>query len=110
MAGAKFYQYHWNRLEKGSTVVVRLSTAANVRLMNSTNFNAYKNGRNHRYSGGGLVTKTPFRIRIPRTGRWYVTIDLMGLKATSVRHSVEVEPPPLPVAKSDPRQSLVPHL
>jgi len=105
MARAKFYQYHWNRLEKGSTVVVRLSTAANVRLMDSANFNAYKNGRNHHYSGG-LVTKAPFRIRVPRTGSWYVTIDLMGLKATSVRHSVEVEPPPLPTAKSDPLQSL----
>ncbi|GAB3540289.1 hypothetical protein GCM10027403_29840 [Arthrobacter tecti] len=89
MAGAKFFKYHWNRLEKGSIVVVSLSKAANVRLMDSTNLNAYKNGRSHRYSGG-LVTKTPFRIHIPRTGSWYLTIDLMGLKATSVRHSVEV--------------------
>lgn len=105
MAGAKFFKYHWNRLEKGSTVIVSLSKAANVRLMDSSNFNAYKNGRNHRFSGG-LVTKTPFRIRVPRTGSWYLTIDLMGLKATSVRHSVEVEPPPLPTAKSAPLQSL----
>ncbi len=67
MAGFKFVRYHWNRLEKGSTVVVTLSTGANVRLMDSTYFNAYKNGRNHRYSGG-LVTRTPFRIRVPRTG------------------------------------------
>lgn len=105
MAGTKFYRYHWNRLEKGSTVVVRLSRAANVRLMDSTNFNAYKNGRDHRCSGG-LVTKVPFRIRVPRTGSWYLSIDLMGLKATDVRHSVEVEPPPLPTAKSVPLQSL----
>ena len=41
-AGFKFIKHHWNRLEKGSTVVVTLSTAANVRLMDSTNFNAYK--------------------------------------------------------------------
>lgn len=105
MAGVKFIKYHWNRLEKGSTVVVALSTAANVRLMDSTNFNFYKNGRNHRYTGG-LVTKTPFRITVPRTGSWYLTIDLMGLKATSVRHSAAVEPPPLPTAKSAPPQSL----
>ncbi|MDE3721372.1 DUF1883 domain-containing protein [Nocardiopsis sp. N85] len=105
MAGAKFFKYHWNRLEKGSTVVVSLSKAANVRLMDSTNFNAYKNGRSHRYSGG-LVTKTPFRIRVPRTGSWYLTVDVMGLKTASVRHSVEVEPPPLPTAKSAPLQSL----
>ena len=47
MAGIKFIKYHWSRLEKGSTVVITLSTAANVRLMDSTNFNAYKNGRKH---------------------------------------------------------------
>ncbi len=73
--------------------------------MDSTNFNAYKNGRNHRYSGG-LVKKTPFRITVPRTDSWYLTIDLMGLKATSVRHSPSVDPPPLPIAKSVPLQSL----
>jgi len=105
VAEIKFVKYHWNRLERGSTIVVTLSTAANVRLMDSTNFNAYKNGRNHRYTGG-LVTKTPFRITVPRTGSWYLTIDLMGLKATSVRHSATVEPPPLPTAKSAPLQSL----
>lgn len=105
MTGPKFVQYHWTRLEKGSTVVVTLSTAANVRLMDSANFNAYKNGRNHRYSGG-LVTKTPFRIRVPRTGAWYLTIDLVGLRATRVRHGATVEPPPLPTAKSAPHQSL----
>ena len=73
--------------------------------MDSTNFNAYKNGRNHRYTGG-LVRRSPFRITVPRTGSWYLTIDLMGLKATSVRHSATVEPPPLPTAKSAPLPSL----
>lgn len=105
MAGIKFVKYHWSQLEKGSTIVVTLSTSANVRLMDSANFNAYKNARNHRYTGG-LVTKTPFRLRVSRTGSWYLTIDLMGLKATSVRHSATVEPPPLPTAKSAPLQPL----
>lgn len=105
MAGIKFIKYHWNRLEKDSTVVVALSTGTNVRLMDSTDLNAYRNGRNHRYSGG-LVTKTPFRIRVPRTESWYLTIDLMGLKATSVRRSATVEPPLLPTARSAPLQSL----
>ena len=99
MAGVKFIKYHWTRLEKGSTVVVTLNTVANVRLMDSTNFNAYKNGRSHRYSGG-LVRRTPFRITVPRTGSWYLTIALVALKATSVRHSATVESPPLPTAKS----------
>lgn len=105
MAGMKFAKYQWSRLEKGSTVVVTLNNAANVRLMDLTNFNSYKNGRRHSFYGG-LVTKTPHRITVPRTGSWYLTIDLMGLKATSVRHSAAVEPPPLARAKSAPLQSL----
>lgn len=105
MAGQNFIKYHWTRLEKGATVVVTLSTGANVRLMDSTNFNAYKNGRRHRFVGG-LVKKSPFRITVPRSGSWYLTIDLMGLKATSIRHSATVEPPPLPTAKSAPLMSL----
>lgn len=100
MAGFEFYQYRWNRLEKGSTIVVTLSAAANVRLMNSANFNAYKQGRSHQYVGGGLVKRSPFRITVPRTGRWYLTIDLRGLRSSKVRHSAKVEPPPLPAAKS----------
>jgi hypothetical protein len=98
MAGFNFYQYHWNHLEKGSTVEVTLTTGANVRLMDSANFNAYKSGRNHRYRGG-RVTKSPFHIAVPSTGSWYLTIDLVGLRATSVRHSARVLPPALPVAR-----------
>lgn len=105
MTGSNFTKYHWNRLEKGSTLVVTLSKAANVRLMNSTNFNAYKNGRDHRYHGG-LVNKSPFRITVPKTGSWYLTIDLVGLRASSVRASVTVEPPALPTAKSAPPRPL----
>jgi len=104
--GPKFIKYHWSRLEKGSTIVVTLSTAANVRLMDSSNFNSFKNGRSHRIAGGGQVRKTPFRIAVPRTGGWYLTIDLIGFKATSVRHSATVESPPLPVAKSASLNSL----
>ena len=105
MAGFKFLQYHWPQLEKGSTVVVELSTSANVRLMDSSNFNAYKSGRNHRYVGG-LVTRSPFRITVPSTGSWYLTIDLVGLRATSVRHSASVLPPALPAARPATAQPL----
>ncbi|MDN5795865.1 MAG: DUF1883 domain-containing protein [Intrasporangium sp.] len=105
MVATNFAKYHWTRLEKGSTVVVTLTKAANVRLMDSSNFNSYKNGRKHRYTGG-LVRTSPFRITVPRTGSWYLTIDLMGLKATNLRHSATVEPPPLPTAKSASLQSL----
>ncbi|MBF4617881.1 DUF1883 domain-containing protein [Clavibacter sp. VKM Ac-2873] len=105
MAGLPFTQYHWNRLDKGATVVVTLTRAANVRLMDSSNFNSYKNGRAHKFHGG-LVKASPFRIVVPRTGSWYLTVDLMGLKATSVRSTVAIEPPALPQARTAAAPSL----
>ncbi|WP_369745614.1 DUF1883 domain-containing protein [Paenarthrobacter sp. AMU7] len=105
MAGLPFTKYHFTRLDKGATVVVTLSRGANVRLMDSSNFNAYKAGRNHRYVGG-LVNRSPFRILVPRSGSWYLTIDQMGLKGGTLRSSVSVEPPALPVARTSAPQSL----
>jgi hypothetical protein len=88
-------------LKRGSTVVVSLrGNAANVRLLDATNFNAYKAGRQHKYYGG-LVRKSPHRIAVPRDGRWYVTVDMAGMRqGARVTSSVNVEPPPLPMARS----------
>jgi hypothetical protein len=103
--GTRFMEYNLGSLQRGSTVVVTLSTGANVRLMDGTNLQAYKSGRQHR-AIGGLVTRSPHRIVVPRNGHWYVTVDLAGLRATSVRSAVNVEPPPLRVARSAPAGSL----
>ena len=75
---------------------MQLSAAANVRLMDSANYSSYKNGRRHHYYGG-YVKRSPYRIVIPRSGHWFVTIDLGGYSGT-VRHSVRVLPGALPVA------------
>lgn len=99
MAGPNFMKYDLGWSEKGSTVIVTLSTGANVRLMDSSNFTSYRHGGQHRYYGG-LTKQTPFRIVVPSTGTWYVTGDLVGLRTTSVRSGVRVEPPALPVARS----------
>lgn len=86
-----FLKYDLGRVEKGSMVVVTLSSGANVRLMDSTNFNNYRQGRRHHYYGG-LAKVSPSRIVVPSTGRWYVTVDLAGLRASNVRASVDVAP------------------
>lgn len=64
---------------------VQLSAAANVRLMDSTNYSNYKNGRRYRYYGG-YVTRSPYRITVPNSGHWYLTIDFGGY-AGKVKHS-----------------------
>ncbi|MFA7494017.1 MAG: DUF1883 domain-containing protein [Proteiniphilum sp.] len=75
--------------------------------MDTSNYNSYKNGRRHTYYGG-LMTKSPAVIGVPRTGHWYVTVDLQGLRG-SVRSSVRVLPNTLPEYR-EPALSTVPSL
>ena len=93
----KFSYYDLGNRNKGEVVEVQLSVAANVRLMNSSNYSNYKNGKRHHYYGG-YVKRSPYRITIPSLGHWYVTIDLGGYAGT-VKHSVRVLPGVLPVAQ-----------
>ncbi|GAA4968771.1 DUF1883 domain-containing protein [Kineococcus glutinatus] len=97
-----FTSYDLKQLKRGSVVVVTLQgNAANVRLLDSAAFSAFKAGRSYRMADGGLVKTSPHRMIIPRAGHWYVTVDLMGMKPNArVRSAVSVEPPPLPVARS----------
>lgn len=102
--GMKFQFKDLGTLDKGATVEIRLSgSAANVRLMNGSNFRAYKSNRNHQYIGG-QVKRSPHRMVVPRRDHWYITVDMAGLRGTS-RWSVSVEPPPLPVARSTPSRN-----
>ncbi|MDE1675283.1 DUF1883 domain-containing protein [Nocardia gipuzkoensis] len=97
----KFQQFDLGRQKRGAVAVVTLrGNAANVRLMDSSNLQAYKNNRAHRYHGG-LVKRSPHRMVIPRDGHWYVTVDLQGMRSSArVSAAVQVEPAPLPVARS----------
>jgi hypothetical protein len=95
----QYQSYDLGRQQQGAVAVVELrGNAANVRLMDAHNFNNFKNGRQHRYVGG-LAKRSPVRLAIPSNGRWYVTVDLIGLRG-SVRSGVVVEPPPLPPVQS----------
>lgn len=90
--------------QSGEIVEVTLSAAANVRLMDSSNFSSYKNGRQHRYHGG-LATQSPVRLQIPHSGTWYVTVDMQGLRG-SVRSSARILPGPLPAIREAPLSSV----
>lgn len=66
----------------GDVVEVTLSgSAANVRLLDSSNFSNYRNGRQHRYHGG-LAKQSPVRLQIPHGGIWHVVVDMQGLRGT----------------------------
>ena len=61
----------------GDIAEVTLDAAANVQLMDTTNYNNYRNGQTFRYHGG-YVKHTPFRLPFPHSGHWHLVIDLGG--------------------------------
>ena len=80
--------------DRGAVVRVTLAgNAANVRILDSSNYSAFKNGRRARFHGG-LVKRSPVEIPIPRSGHWYVVIDYGG-RAGRGRAGIEVLSPPL---------------
>jgi len=103
-----FTHYDLGKKERGQIIEVTLTgSAANVRLMDSSNFQNYRNGRQHRYYGG-LAKQSPVRISVPSTGNWHVAVDMQGLRGT-VRSSIRSMPSPLPEYRQ-PALSTVPSL
>lgn len=101
----KYLVWDLKQLKRGERVKVALTgNAANVRLMTSTNYQSYKNGRRHSYVGG-LVTKSPVVLGVPSSGHWFLTVDMQGLRG-STNASVQVLPSPLPTFQDAPLSSV----
>ena len=90
--------------QRGEIIEVTLTSGANIRLMNSSDFSNYRNGRRHRYIGG-LATKSPVRLQVPSSGHWHVAIDMQGL-CGSTRASVRVLTGALPAIREAPLSSV----
>lgn len=101
-----FAHHDLGHRSSGDIVEVTLSgSAANVRLMDSSNLTKYRAGKDHTCYGG-LVKRSPFHIKIPRSGHWHVAVDLLGLRGGRARSSVRILPKPLPVAREAPLSSV----
>lgn len=101
----QFNHYDLGQLRGNEIVEITLSgNAANVRLMDSSNFQNFRSGRQHSYVGGH-ATRSPVRLRVPRAGRWHITVDLGGHRGT-VRSGVRVLPGPLPALREAPLSSV----
>lgn len=101
----KFIHTDLGQLKRGDIVEITLSgNAANVRLLDNSNFSAYKRGRQHRYHGG-LAKKSPVRLQIPNSGHWHIAVDMQGLRGNT-RASVRILPNPLPEIREAPLSSL----
>ncbi len=99
-----FLQFDIGNCQRGEIVEITLTSGANVRLMSSSDFSNYKNGRRHSYVGG-LARKSPVRLQVPSSGHWYVAVDMQGLKG-STRASVKKLPGMLPEIREAPLASI----
>ena len=100
-----FSYYELGHRSGGEIVEVTLSgNAANVFLVDSANYSAYKSGRQYRYFGGH-ATRSPVRLQVPSSGQWYLVID-MGGHSGSVRHSMRILPGALAPLREIPLSSV----
>lgn len=90
--------------QRGEIVEIALTSGANVRLMDNSNFSNYKSGGRHQYIGG-LAKRSPLRLQIPSSGHWHLAVDMQGLQG-STRASVRVLPGALPEIREAPLSSV----
>ena len=75
--------------EAGDIIQVFLTgNAANVLLLDESNFQNYRSRRQFQYYGG-YFTQSPAIIKAPSPGRWHVVVDL-GDRAGHVNAAVRV--------------------
>jgi hypothetical protein len=77
------------QLASGNVVrVVLEGNAANVRLLDSSNYRAFQSRREHRFVGGHYRS-SPVHLQVPTVGHYYVVVDYGGYAGTG-RASVQV--------------------
>lgn len=84
----EFVHHDLGHQDAGNVVVVTLANQANVRLMDASNFQRFRNGGRATFYGGGAVA-SPVRLEVPQSGHWYVVLDLGGAPGT-IRSSVQI--------------------
>lgn len=78
----KFFHTDVGLRQAGDMVEVTITSVANVRLMDEYNFDNYKKGMKHIYTGG-LVRQSPVRLTVPTVGHWHVAIDINGIQGSN---------------------------
>lgn len=97
----EYTHYDLGQRQGGEIVEITLrGNAANVRLLDSSNFQSFRSGRQH-HAVGGHATQSPIRLQVPSSGHWYVVIDMGGYSGT-VSSAVRVLPGRLPSIRYTP--------
>lgn len=101
---AKIPYKHFDLKEQsaGARIEITLSAVANVRLMNASNFRAYKDAIKHQFIGG-VARKSPIVLTIPKAGHWHVVIDAEGHHGLA-EASIRLVHTPKPARERTPRK------
>lgn len=71
------YSYEEGNFKKGDILSIVVDRNVNTYLMDGINFQRYKKDMNCEYYGSSTKA-SPYNILVPRTGHWYIVIDLGG--------------------------------
>lgn len=83
----QYQHYDLGHMSAGEVVEVALSgNAANVLLLDSSNLNKFKQGRQYHYFGG-QQNRSVGHLQVPSSGHWHIVVHLGGY-AGRVRSSV----------------------
>lgn len=86
----RYLYYDLGEQQQENWVVVHLrGSSANVILLDPLNFDRYRSGQSFVYTGG-LYTRTPARVQIPRDGNWYLVIDCGGYQHHVHARDIEI--------------------
>lgn len=102
-SGRPFNYFDLGSRRRGDVWRVELDRAANVFLVDSSNYSAFKAGRNFRYRGG-LIKRSPHDFVIPSSGRWYIVAHTWGLRDSA---RISVQPIDVPQAMPAAQPNLV---
>jgi hypothetical protein len=74
---SKFLHYEVGASSGDAIEVALHGNAANVLLLDDSNYSDYQSGRPFHYLGG-YFKRSPVVLRAPISGRWHVVVDLGG--------------------------------
>jgi hypothetical protein len=82
--GLPYNRFDLGSCTRGDVWRVELSRAANVFMVDSSGFSAFRSGRRFtHHGGGGLMTRSPHDFVIPRAGHWYIVAHTWGLRGSA---------------------------
>lgn len=71
------YTYKDGNFKKGDILIITVDRRVNIYLVDSNNFQRYKNGNSFEYYSSKSAS-SPYNITVPSTGHWYIVLDLGG--------------------------------